>query len=456
MDTSTHLKHTHHHAFKKSEIFPSEKKIQKRTKADTTIAVIGLGYVGLPLAILAERAGYTVVGFDIDNEKINSIKKKDVDFLAHNEHEDLAKSKMRVGTRDSILQNADIFIICVPTPVDETHIPDLDPLREASRMVGTHLKKDGLVIIESTVNPRVCRTIALPILEEASGLRGETDFGFAHCPERINPGDPQYGVNNIPRVMGALGPSSLRSALDIYRNILEAEVTPMTSLEEAEAVKMVENAFRDINIAFVNELAMSFGKAGIDITNVIHGASTKPFGFMAHLPGCGVGGHCIPVDPYYLIDFGKENGFVHRFLIAAREINSSMPFYTVRLLSESLAEKNIPLKESVVALLGLSYKKDISDMRESPALVIAKALREQGVVVKTFDPHVPRLSTEETLESALKGADAAIIATDHEQFRNLMPQDFLLNGVSVVIDGRNCLSKEAFITEGLTYRGIGR
>ncbi len=229
----------------------------------------------------------------------------------------------------------------------------------------------------------------------------------------------------------------------------------MPALKEAEAAKMVENAFRDINIAFVNELAMSFDKAGIDLVSVLEGAATKPFAFMQHLPGCGVGGHCIPVDPYYLIRYGEENGFTHKFLMAARTINNAMPGYTVKKLADALKKNHHNLKHAKVALLGISYKKNIGDVRESPAMEIKKELLERGASVRHFDPYLLELSDTDTLSQALHGADAAIIATDHEAFTHLSPQDFLREGVRIIIDGRNCLSKEAFVSEGLEYQGIG-
>jgi UDP-N-acetyl-D-glucosamine dehydrogenase len=231
----------------------------------------------------------------------------------------------------------------------------------------------------------------------------------------------------------------------------------MGNIKEAEAVKMVENSFRDVNIAFVNELAMSFGKAGIDVTNVIRGASTKPFAFMPHFPGCGVGGHCIPVDPYYLIRYGRENGFKHRFLETARRINNGMPHYTVELLEGALKDvQHKPLAGSTVALLGLAYKRDVPDLRESPALEIREELEDRGVHVRAYDPFVPAESDAKSLDAALRDADAAVLATDHTLFRTLAPEHFSARGVAIVIDGRNCLSKDAFQGAGLAYRGIGR
>jgi nucleotide sugar dehydrogenase len=230
----------------------------------------------------------------------------------------------------------------------------------------------------------------------------------------------------------------------------------MGSLKEAEAVKIVENSFRDINVAFVNELAKSFTHLGIDIMRVIGGASTKPFAFMPHYPGCGVGGHCIPVDPYYLIEYAKQNGFQHKFLSLARRINNSMPEFTVDLVTRALEKKSIPPRDAKVAVLGLAYKPDIDDCRESPALKIARILRDREIDVDTYDPYVPEHSTVESLTGALRDANAALIATGHTAFTELGPKDFIKHNVRVVVDGRNCLPKERFVEAGIDYYGIGR
>ena len=420
------------------------------------VAIIGLGYVGLPLALLAQERGYDVRGYDIDKKKVDKLKRRVAEFLPEEESKMLQESDLSVSTDESILDGVDIYVVCVPTPVHGNRLPDLRPLKSACQAIGRHMKKDTLVIIESTISPGVCENVALPELEKASGLKGGTDFSFAHCPERINPGDNEWNVRTIPRVIGGLDPKSLARSVRFYESITDAPLRAMESIKEAEAVKMVENAFRDINIAFVNELAMSFGSAGIDITNVIEGAATKPFGFVPHSPGCGVGGHCIPVDPYYLIRYGRENGFEHRFLVTARKINSGMPRYTVKLLDEALKERSKSFSEVTIALLGLSYKRDVPDTRESPALVIRRELLRNKANVRVFDPFVPMQNSAASLAEALEGADAAVIATDHTAFQELMPEDFKKHGVEIVIDGRNCLPKHAFLAQGLTYRGIGR
>ena len=421
-----------------------------------TLAVIGLGYVGLPLAILAAKKGYSVVGFDIASDKIAAIKNATVDYVTDAERADLKEAKHFKATDDpKALSDATTYIVCVPTPVNGSHEPDLRPLEGACRILAAYLKKGDLVSIESTINPGVCESVVIPLLERR-GLRVEKDFFLVHCPERINPGDGKWNVATLPRVVGGAGPESLLRGTQLYRNLVAGDIVPMQSLKEAEAVKMVENAFRDINIAFVNELAMAFDKAGIDLISVIRGASTKPFAFMPHLPGCGVGGHCIPVDPYYLIRYGEENGFMHKFLITARNVNNRMPAYTVSLLANALRRQRKQLKGSQITLLGLSYKRDIADERESPAHEIKEQLERRGAHVRVFDPYVAHGSTHATLDEAMRDADGVVIATDHTEFRSLTPYHFMRNGVSLVVDGRNCLRKEDFAHSGILYSGIGR
>lgn len=426
-------------------------------KDRSTIAVIGLGYVGLPLALQASHKGYTVIGMDTNDELIEKLQHHHVPtFLSGDDREQISNKNFHPTTLASEIKNAKTIIICVPTPVSSDHLPDLRPLISACEAVAEFITKETLVVVESTVNPGICDEVVIPILTSDSGLEPEKDFYFAYCPERINPGDEKWNVRSIPRVLGASGTESQSRAYALYTSIIDAPIHLLANVKEAEAVKITENSFRDINIAFINELAMSFKKMDIDITHVIEGASTKPFGFMAHYPSCGVGGHCIPVDPYYLIAYAKRNGFTHRFLETARDINNNMPQYTISLLEDALAQKRKKLPGSRIALLGQTYKKDIADLRESPALVIEKELMRRGAIVRTYDPYVPTKSSVTSLEEALHNADAAIIATDHSLFCTLKPKDFALHNVDIVIDGKNCLNKEAFANTTITYHGIGR
>lgn len=423
---------------------------------EKSVAIIGLGYVGLPLALLASERSYEVIGIDINEKKVNLIRHKKSPFINNEVESKLQDTKLEVTASFEKIKEVSTIVICVPTPVFENRLPNYGPVEKACKKIATYLQKGQLVILESTVNPGVCEEIILPIFER-SGLEPGKDFYLAHCPERINPGDKKWNLSNIPRVVGGLDKLSLEKALNFYQSIISAEIKPMGSLKEAEAVKVVENSFRNVNIAFVNELAKSFSKLGIDVVNVINGAATKPFAFMAHYPGCGVGGHCIPVDPYYLIDYAKKkNGFDYSFLSLACKTNEGMPAYTVGLVEEGLQTQGKPLIGARVAVLGLSYKADVGDCRESPAFEVVKELREKGAEVITYDPHVIGKSTAHSLDEALTSADAAVIATDHTEFRDSKPELYRSKGVRIVVDGRNCLQKEEFVSSGIYYKGIGR
>lgn len=427
----------------------------KRYKQKQAVCVIGLGYVGLPLAVQSALRGYRVFGLDSDKAKIKKINSgtspiKD-EFLENN----LPGIQMEATSDPKIIKKADIILVCVPTPVDEKYYPDLTPVKKAVEANAKNLKKGQLVVIESTINPGVCEEFIEPIFARA-GYKVGKDYFLAHCPERINPGDPQWNVTNIPRVVGSFDKKGLSLAVKFYKKIIDAEITPMKSIREAEAVKIMENSFRDINIAFVNELAKSFDKLGIDVVDVIKGASTKPFAFMPHWPSCGVGGHCIPVDPYYLIERAKQSGFDHEFLKIARKINNSMPEYTVELLQDALNKIKLSLNGTTVGILGISYKANVDDLRESPVLKIIKHLKRHAANILMYDPHIPAMSNVKSLEDLLKKSTALILATNHDEFIAIKPQEFKRNRVKVIIDGKNCLHKEEIEKCGIIYKGIGR
>lgn len=425
-----------------------EQKKQKKC-----VCVIGLGYVGLPMAIRSSERGYDVYGLDLDEKKIALINKGKSPIEEKYIEENLPKFRIKATKDARILKKADIVLICVPTPVDEFYNPDLAPVIGAVTAVSKNLKKGALVVLESTVNPGVSEEIIAPIFEKA-GQKVGRDVFIAHCPERINPGDKKWNVTNLPRVVGSMDKKGLGIALDYYRSIVDAEVRPMKSIREAEAVKIMENSFRDINIAFVNELAKSFDALDIDIVDVIKGASTK-FSFMPHWPSCGVGGHCIPVDPYYLIERAKKSGFDHKFLKIARETNNSMPAYTVKLLQDALNNAGLPVKGTKVGILGISYKENVDDVRESPYFKIVKILKKYGANIITFDPHVLRFSDVKKIEDILKKSTALIITKGHSEFRELDPKVFKKFGIKVIIDGDNCLDKDKIKKLGIIYKGIG-
>ncbi|KKP93323.1 MAG: Nucleotide sugar dehydrogenase [Candidatus Moranbacteria bacterium GW2011_GWE1_36_7] len=419
------------------------------------ICVIGMGYVGLPLAAVAASKGYTVYGFDNDQKKLDLIKQGLSPFKEEFLEQLLPKVKINVFSNPKLMSECDIHIICVPTPVDDKYFPDLGPVISASETVAKNMRKGSLVILESTVNPGVSEEFVKPIFEKAGYEIGKDVF-ISHCPERVNPGDPKWNVSNIPRVVGSFDEIGLKRSQEFYESIVDAKIMPMATIREAEAVKITENSFRDINIAFVNELARSFERMDIDVTNVIKGASTKPFSFLAHWPSCGVGGHCIPVDPYYLIEKAKENDFDHVFLRAARKINNSMPEYTIELLQDQLNEIEKSLKGTIVGVLGLSYKANVGDLRESPSFELIKLLEKNGAKVVTFDPFVPAMSSTKSIDELLEKSEAVLLATNHQEFINIPVEKFVQSNIKVITDGKNCLNKAEIQKHGIIYKGIGR
>lgn len=422
------------------------------------IAILGLGYVGFPLAVLCAENNYDVIGVDKNQKVIENLKNGKIPLEDEqlSTRYNLSKDNFELITdlKHSDTE-PDIFVICVPTPVDENHLPILDYIENASESVSRRLKRGNLVILESTVHPGTTEEIVLPILEK-SGLSAYKDFSLAYCPERIDPGNKKWSLKNIPRVLGATTEEGKEQANDFYKSVLESEVKILKSPREAEATKIMENAFRDINIAFVNEMAKSFDKAGIDVSEVIKGASTKPFAFMAHYPGCGVGGHCIPVDPYYLIESAKSNGFSHRFLSLAREINESMPEYTVELLADELNKQQKATSGSRIGLYGLTYKADVEDTRESPSFHILKKLEEKGAKLEIYDPFYREKNTKEDIDEFLKDIDYLVIATDHTEIKTLPIEKFKKNNIKIIIDGKNCLEKKDILNHDISYKGIGR
>lgn len=421
------------------------------------VAVLGMGYVGLPLALAIRRkTNVDVVGFDPNAEKVQKILNNICPIEDSQAEEDLRTTELKVSTHDEIIEGSDIYFVCVPTPVLDDYTPDLRPLQSAIHTISKYLQRGQVIVIESTINPGVCDEMVIPMLQELTGLKVVADFDVVHCPERINPGDPKWNVYNIPRNIGSSNPLTTKRIADFYRRFINAEINEMPDLKATEATKIIENTFRDINIAFVNELAKSFEVLGIDIMAVIKAASNKPFAFMPHYPGCGVGGHCIPVDPYYLIDRAKKSGFDHKFLKLAREINNSMPSYTVDHLVDALNELFLSVNGTRIALLGLSYKPNLGDLRESPALKIKHILEQKKANLVVFDPYVPQLSNVSSLEDALTNTVAILLATAHKDFSILTPDYLSKFGIKIVVDGRNFLDKDGIIARGIIYKGIGR
>jgi UDP-N-acetyl-D-glucosamine dehydrogenase len=421
------------------------------------ISILGLGYVGFPLACaIAKKTNHELVGYDINQKKIDLINSGISPVDDEQAEQDIKEITINASNDDSILKESDVYIVCVPTPVIGGYTPNLEPVKSSLRTISKYLKKGQVVVIESTINPGVCDEIAIPFLEKETGLKAGTDFNVAHCPERINPGDPNWNVYNIPRNIGSTSKESTKMVANIYREVVDGEINEMPDLKTTEATKIIENTFRDINIAFVNELAKSFDVLGINLDVVIKAAANKPFAFMPHFPSTGVGGHCIPVDPYYLIERAKQSGFDHKFLKLAREINNSMPNYTVEQLSIKLNDHGLPLKGTKVALLGMSYKANVADLRESPSIEVQSLLLSRGVDLTIYDPYFSEISNVKNLEEALDNCVAVVICTNHKEFVELTVEDLVNKNVKIVIDGKNCLSDEFLSTNKLSYKGIGR
>ena len=422
------------------------------------VVIVGLGYVGLPLACLSSKKGFRTTGLDISRKIVDAtnagkshIKDRELEKSVR-----AVKGKLNATTDASIIKNADYVVVCVPTPVDEQHLPDLKPLESACRSVAANLQKGTVVIIESTIYPGTIEEIVKPILE-SSGLKSEKDFYIVHCPERIDPGNRKWHLENIPRVIGGLSSEGVAKAMKFYKKIITAKITPLKSAKEAEAVKVAENTFRDINIAFVNELARSFDKMGIDVVEVIRGAATKPFGYMPFYPGPGVGGHCIAVDPYYLIEKAKSKGFEHKFLKLARQINDSMADFVVEKVEAALAVTGKDFQNAKIAVLGVAYKANIDDPRESPALRIISLLKGKGAKLIVFDPYIPEESNSASLDVAIKNADIVVLATHHSVFmKQLTPSKLKSSGVKAIVDARNALDSASIKKAGIKYFAIGR
>ena len=395
-----------------------------------SVCVIGLGYVGLPLALLSIEKGYIVYGLE----------------------QNLKKAERLVQEHPKIVMNhpdalcSDILIIAVPTPVDEKKLPDLRPVQHACEEITEKLTgKKQLIILESTVNPFVSRKFVLHILERNGLLEGK-DFFLAHCPERIDPGNLKWNVSNIPRVVGALSSEGLEKAQVFYKSIISAEIIPLSSVEAAEMAKIYENSLRAVNIAFANEMAIVMQNMKLDAKEIIQGVKTKPFGLDLCFPSCGVGGHCISTDPFYLIDESLKRGFDPSFLRTAMKVNGYMPGYTVSLLMHALNDVGKSVKGAKIGVLGVAYKKNVDDIRESPALEIIKRIKSLGADLKVYDPFVPEYTNARSEE--VLSCDAVLLLTDHSEFLNY---DF--SHVPVLIDGKNVLERNRI---GGVYKGIGR
>jgi UDP-N-acetyl-D-glucosamine dehydrogenase len=417
--------------------------------AEIRSGVIGLGYVGLPLAVEFARAGYQVVGLDIDVRKVDAIA-DGRSYIPDVSDADLAplvaSGALRATTDFAAIARLDTVNICVPTPLRKTKDPDVSYMVAAVSEVARYLHPGMLVILESTTYPGTTEELARPILE-ATGLVAGRDFFLAFSPERVDPGNPYFNTANVPKIVGGTTAECADLARALYERAIERVVT-VGSTQAAEMVKLLENTFRAVNIGLVNEIAMMCDTLGIDVWEVIDAAATKPFGFMPFYPGPGLGGHCIPIDPFYLSWKAKQNGFDARFIELAGEINGHMPEYVVSKVTSALNERRKPVNGSRVLVLGAAYKKDIDDVRESPALDVMKLLAEKGAEVEYSDPHVPLLTADAwhgprtlqavTLDAAtLASFDCIVITTDHSQF----DYELIVEHGRSIVDTRNAIGR---------------
>ena len=401
-----------------------EQELLAKAESRTALmGVIGLGYVGLPLAVEFAEAGYRVLGFDVSARVVDGINasRSHVQDIPTERLAKLVKAGKISATTDlSRLREPDCIAICVPTPLSKTRDPDVSFIAAATESVAKTIKPGQVIVLQSTTYPGTTREMLLPALER-SGLKVGTDFFVAFSPERVDPGNPKYNTHNTPKVVGGVTPSCTRVAVALFKPAIETLV-PVSSPEAAELVKLLENTFRSVNIGLVNEMAIVCDKLGVDVWEIIEAASTKPFGFMKFTPGPGVGGHCIPLDPHYLAWKMRALNYRTRFIELAGEINSEMPEYWVEKVVSALNQHGKAVRGSTVLVLGVAYKRDIDDIRESPALDIIRLLERMGAAVQYHDPFIPELHEDSVAltsvmltPEAVRGADCVVIVTDHSQ-----------------------------------------
>ena len=420
-----------------------ERTLEKFRRREALVGILGLGYAGLPLACSFGEAGFKTVGFDIDSAKIKRLRNGE-SYVGNVPSERLAKlvTSGRLSATDSYeeLATCDAAIVCVPTPLDDARNPDLSFVVSTALEVRKFLHPGQLVVLESTTYPGTTEEVVLPILAEA-GLEAGEEFFLAFSPEREDPANKNYRTQTIPKLVGGLTDHCREVACAAYGQVVEV-VVPVSSTRVAEAAKLLENIYRCVNIAMVNELKLLFDRIGLDVWEVIRAASTKPFGFAPFYPGPGLGGHCIPIDPFYLAWKARQHGFTTRFIELAGEINSSMPEYVVDRLTEGLNLQGKALKDAAILLLGVAYKRDIEDYRESPALSIIIQLNRRLARVSYHDPHVPHLRTRylsHTLSSIgltselVRSCDAVVIVTDHSD----VDYEMIVKNAKLVVDTRN-------------------
>ena len=423
----------------------SESLKEALSRKTAKIGIVGLGYVGLPLVQAFVEAGFPTLGFDLDESKISQLASGQsyIQHVASNWIAEAVKTeRFEPISQMDRLSEADVILICVPTPLTESRDPDLRYIESTGQQIASSLRPGQLVILESTTYPGTTRDVLLPILL-TSGLQVEEDFFLAYSPEREDPGNQQFSARGIPKVIGGIDAKSLELA-DLLYSAAVVETVPVSTCEIAEACKILENTYRSVNIAMVNELKVLFDRLEIDIWEVIDAAKTKPFGFQPFYPGPGLGGHCIPIDPFYLSWLARKHEMTTRFIELAGEINTSMPNYVIQQLGKALNSVGKPIRNSHIGILGVAYKKDIDDPRESPAFRLMELLQDQGAILSYNDPHipvlpsmrhyrVPALESEPLTEEYLASLDCLLIATDHSSY----DWNFLVQHAPLIIDTRN-------------------
>jgi UDP-N-acetyl-D-glucosamine dehydrogenase len=438
----------------------AQRFIERVNDRSVVIGIVGLGYVGIPLALAALRKGIKVIGFDIDQKRVDdlnagrsAIKHIPMDLIIEG-----ARSGNFIATTDfDRMAEPDALLIAVPTPLTKYREPDLSYVVKTTEAIGKRLRKDQLVVLESTTYPGTTDEVMRPILEKATGLKSAEEFFLAFSPEREDPGNPDFGTSTIPKVVGGDGADALAMSLALY-GALVVKAVPVSSTATAEAVKLTENIFRAVNIALVNELKTVYAAMGIDVWEVIDAAKTKPFGFMPFYPGPGLGGHCIPIDPFYLTWKAREYDVATRFIELAGEINTRMPYQVVDQLAgllDSKGHKN--LSDAKILILGIAYKKNIDDMRESPSLKLIELIEKRGAHVEFHDPFIPVIPpTREHAEltgrksvavdkASLAGFDAVLIATDHDD----VDYKAIVGGSKLVVDTRNACARAGITADNV-------
>lgn len=426
----------------------AEQLLEKLNNKTAVIGVVGLGYVGLPLAVEKAKAGYSVIGFDIQVSRVNQVNNGEnyIGDVVDDELKELVEEKKLRATADySLIQEVDAVAICVPTPLDIYKQPNTSYVESSANEIAKYVHEGMLVVLESTTYPGTTEEILKPTLEK-SGLECGKDFFIAYSPERVDPGNKQFNTKNTPKVVGGITDNCTKVAAAMYENVLEGEVHKVSSPAVAEMEKILENTFRNINIALVNEMAILCNKMGIDVWEVIDAAATKPYGFMPFYPGPGLGGHCIPIDPWYLTWKAREYSYHTRLIEIAGEINNDMPDYVVKRIMEILNKEGKPLRGSNILVLGVAYKKDISDVRESPVFPIIDRLEENGAHWSTIDPYVKEFQysgklvcpDSEVTSEMLEKADLVLIATNHSDF----DYDLVLNTSKAIFDTRNSYNEK--------------